>query len=98
MASQTGIFVNGHHNPLAFFLYLTHLTIEVDGQPQAGDWKNRFVPAAPGDHQLSVYFWYLGKKRCCEASITVRVPDGAVTSLRYKAPQLMTSPGRLERA
>jgi hypothetical protein len=96
MASQTGITVTGHHNPLAFFLYMTHLTIEVDGQAVAGGWKDRFVPTAPGDHQLNVYFWYLGRKRCCEASATVQVPEGAAAAMRYKAPQLMFSPGRLE--
>jgi hypothetical protein len=96
MASQAGIFVNGHHNPMALFLYMTHLTVEVDGRAEAGAWKNRFVPAAPGDHQVNVYFRYLGKKRCCEASATVRVPEDQAVSLRYKAPQLMTSRGHLD--
>jgi hypothetical protein len=96
MSGQTGIAVSGRFSPMAFFLYLTHLTVEVDGQAEAGGWKNRFVPVPPGPHDVNVYFWYLGKARCCEASTTVHVADGQTVSLQYRAPRLMTSRGHLD--
>jgi hypothetical protein len=80
---------------MQFFLYFVRLTIEVDGKTQSGSWRNRFVPLAPGSHQVDVYFRYLFKARCCAAGVNVQVTDGQTVTLEYRTPQLMTSPGRL---
>jgi hypothetical protein len=95
VSTQTGISLQGRHNPLQFFLYFVRLTVEVDGQAQSGAWRNRFVPLAPGAHQVNVYFRYLFKARCCEAGISVQVPGDRAVTLEYRTPQLMTSRGRL---
>jgi hypothetical protein len=92
-----GIEIIGRHNPLAWLLYFTKLTIEVDGQPQQGPWRRqRFIAVPPGEHTVKVFFKYLAKARCCEAGTVVQVAPGHVTGLEYRAPQLMTSPGKLK--
>ncbi|WP_329314259.1 hypothetical protein [Streptomyces sp. NBC_01262] len=96
MSTQTGISVLGRHNPMQVFLYFVRLTVEVDGQAQSGAWRSsRFIPLTPGSHRVNVYFRYLFKERCCEAGTTVEVADGQTVTLEYRAPQLMTSDGRL---
>ncbi|MFJ1811218.1 MULTISPECIES: hypothetical protein [unclassified Streptomyces] len=92
---RTGISLQGRHNPMQFFLYFVRLTIEVDGKAQSGSWRSRFVPLAPGAHRVNVYFRYLFKARCCAADVTVQITDGQEVTLEYRAPQLMTSAGRL---
>jgi len=96
VSTQTGISVRGRHNPMQVFLYFVRLTVEVDGQAQSGAWRSsRFIPLTPGSHRVNVYFRYLFKERCCEAGTTVEVADGQTVTLEYRAPQLMTSDGRL---
>lgn len=95
MSTQTGISVQGRHNPMQVFLYFIRLTVEVDGKAQSGAWRSRFIPLAPGSHQVNVFFRYLFKARCCEAGITVQVAGDQTVTLEYRTPQLMTSPGRL---
>lgn len=94
MSTQTGISVQGRHNPMQVVLYFVGLTVEVDGEARSGSWRSRFIPLAPGSHQVNVYFRYF-KPRCCEAGITVQVAGDQTVALEYRAPQLMTSPGRL---
>lgn len=95
MADQASIRVNGRHSPMAWLLYLTKLTIEVDGTPQTGSWGDRTVSVAPGRHEVKVYFKYLTKARCCEAGVTVDVADGRSVAMEYRTPMMMTAPGRL---
>lgn len=95
MSTRTGISLQGRHNPMQVFLYFVRLTIEVDGKAQSGSWRSRFVPLAPGSHRVDVYFRYLFKARCCAADVTVQVTDGETVTLEYRAPQLVSSPGRL---
>ncbi|MFJ9151609.1 hypothetical protein ACIRP7_26920 [Streptomyces sp. NPDC102270] len=57
------------------------LTLEVDGKAQSGSWRSRFVPLAPGTHQVNVYFRYPFKTRCCAAGVTVQVTDGQKVTL-----------------
>jgi len=95
-AAGEGIEIIGRHNPLAWLLYFTKLTVEVDGQPEPGPWRRQRYFAVPsGQHRVNVFFKYLAKARCCEASTDVQVAPGQVTKLEYRAPQLMTSPGKL---
>jgi hypothetical protein len=95
-APGEGIEIIGRHNPLQWLLYFTKLTVEVDGQPQPGPWrKQRFIAVSPGEHRVNVFFKYLAKARCCEAETVVQVAPGQTTRLQYRAPQLMTSPGKL---
>lgn len=96
LAPAEGIEICGRHNPLAWHLYFTRLTVEVDGQPQQGPWRQqRFVAAPPGDHGVKVFFRYLAKRRCGEAGAAVQVAPGQVARLEYHAPRLTTSPGKL---
>ncbi|MEY9932660.1 hypothetical protein ABH926_007311 [Catenulispora sp. GP43] len=95
MAQRTTIRVNGRHSPMAWLLYLTKLTIEVDGTPQRGSWGDRTISVAPGRHEVKVYFKYIAKARCCEAGLTVDTTDGQTVSMEYWTPMMMTAPGRL---
>jgi hypothetical protein len=94
--SGEGIEVTGRHNPLAWILYLVPLKVEVDGRAESGSWGARFITAAPGQHQVSVYFPYLFRPRCCEGSASVTVSPGQVSKVDYRAPMLMFSPGKLK--
>ncbi|MFE9454652.1 hypothetical protein [Streptomyces sp. NPDC006739] len=95
MSTRTGISIEGRHNPMQVFLRFVRLTVEVDGKAQSGAWRNRFVPLAPGSHRVNVFFRYLFKARCCEAAVTVQVTADQPVKLEYRAPQILTSPGRL---
>lgn len=95
MAQKATIRVNGRHSPMAWLLYLTKLTIEVDGTPQKGSWGDRTIPVTPGRHEVKVYFKYMAKARCCEAGTMVDVVDGRTVAMEYRTPMMMTSPGRL---
>ena len=86
----------GRHLSLAWILFFTKLTVEVDGEPHVGPWKPHFIPVAPGPHTVTVFFKYIGKDRCGEASIPVTVPEDGSVGLQYRAPKLMTSPGKLD--
>ena len=92
---QTGIMVVGRHLSLAWILFFTKLTIEIDGVPHVGPWRPHFVPATPGSHEITVFFKYIGQPRCGEATMSVTVPDGTTVGIQYRAPKLMTSPGKL---
>jgi hypothetical protein len=94
--TSTGITVSAHHSPMAWTLHFTRLTVEVDGEPSTGSWRKRFIPTGPGEHRVVVYFGYVGMPRCGEASVTVEVPSGGAVALAFRAPNLMTAPGRLE--
>jgi len=93
--TSTGIVVAGHFNVMQWTLLFTKLTVEVDGAPHPGRWRRRFVPTGPGRHQVAVYFGYVGAPRAGEATVEVVVPDGDTARLAYRAPALMTAPGRL---
>ena len=93
---MTGITVSGHHSPMAWILIFTKLTVEIDGEPFVGSWRKRFIPTEPGTHHVSVFFRYIGQPRCAEASVSVQVGEDGIAALAYRAPNLMTSPGRLE--
>jgi hypothetical protein len=94
--SPTGVAVSAHHSPMAWTLVFTKLTVEIDGEPVVGRWRRRFVPTSPGQHRVEVYFRYVGVPRGGEGSVMVEVPEGGVVRLAYRAPNLVTSPGRLE--
>lgn len=95
MAEQATVRVNGRHSPMAWLLYATKLTIEVDGVPQKGSWGDRTISVPPGRHEVKVYFKYITKPRCCEARVTVDTVDGQTVAMEYRTPMMMTSPGRL---
>ena len=96
MAAEATIRVNGRHSPLAWLLYLTKLTIEIDGAPQKGAWGDRAVTVTPGRHEVKIYFKYITKARCCEAGATVDAGDGQTVAMEYRTPMWMTSAGRLK--
>lgn len=95
MPEQATIRVNGRHSPMAWLLYLTKLTVEIDGTPQQGSWGERTFSVAPGRHDVRIYFKYLTKSRCCEAGATVDAADGQTVSMEYRTPMMMTRPGKL---
>jgi len=93
---QATLHVTCRHSPLAWLLYMTRLTVEVDEAAQAGGWGERTIPLSPGAHEVKVHFKYFTKARCGEARTHFVAAEGATISLRYRAPRLMTSPGRIE--
>ena len=99
MTTQSGsatVHIMGKHNPLAWILFFTKLSVEVDGTAEVGKWGSRNLSVSPGPHEIKVYFKYLTKARCGEAAVNVTAPEGGTVSLSYKAPKLMTSPGKIE--
>lgn len=95
-APRTGVTIAGHHSTINWILVFTKLTVEIDGEPHVGSWRRHFIPVEAGDHHVAVYFKYIGQPRCGEASVDIHVQDGIITGLAYRAPNLLTMPGRLE--
>jgi hypothetical protein len=95
MAEKATIRINGRHSPMAWLLYATKLTIEVDGTPERGSWGDRTVSVTPGRHEVKIYFKYITKARCCEAWAKVDAVDGQTIAMEYRTPMMMTAPGRL---
>jgi len=83
------------HSPLAWALYFSKLTVEIDGQSSVGRWGNRIIELSPGRHEVKVFFKYLFKPRCGEAVVTVNVENDENTNIEYRAPALMSSPGKI---
>jgi len=92
---RTGITVVGRHFSLLWILFFTKLTVEIDGVPHVGPWRPHFIPATAGTHRVAVFFKYIGQPRCGEAEMSVTVPEGGIAGIQYRAPQLMTGPGKL---
>jgi hypothetical protein len=86
--------LDAKHNPLAWLLYFTKLTVAVDGQAQQLGWGRRQIQVAPGAHTVEISFGYMGRQRG-PASINVHVGDQGVTRLRYSMPSWMFAAGRL---
>ena len=86
--------VETKHSPLAWLLYLTKVQIAVDGQPATLPWGTHEFQVPPGQHDVAVSFGYFGKQRG-PASSTVTADDSQPVRLRYRAPFMMFSPGRM---
>jgi hypothetical protein len=95
MSGGSGISVHTHFNPLAIFLYFVKPVVDVDGEQQRVRWGDTFIPAGPGQHTVTIWFPYLTWKQTGKASLAVDVPSAGAASVRYKAPQLMTRPGKI---
>ena len=91
---QTGIDLKTGFFPLAWFLYFCSPVIEIDGEPTKLSWGSRFVPAAPGTHEVEVYYNYLFGP-ASRATITVEVPEQGAVQLVYSAPILVFMAGNL---
>jgi hypothetical protein len=91
----SNVTIFAQHSSLAWALYFSKLTIEVDGESSIGRWGSRIVDLPPGRHEVKVFFRYLFKPRCGEAAITVEVLNDVNMKIEYRAPALMSSPGKL---
>ena len=97
MATGEGsIVVDAGHSPLSFILYLTKVTVVIDGQPEVGAWGVRSRAVAAGSHTLNVSFRYLGRD-CGKAEQVVDVAPGTTATFRYRAPWVVFSPGKMTR-
>ena len=94
MATGPGIELTAKHNPLAWMLYFTKLTVAVDGDEQTHKWGSTFISLPPGPHDVAISFRYMGSHRG-KATATVTVPDGANATVTYKMPSWMFAPGKL---
>lgn len=93
--AATGIELTARHNPFAWMLSFTKLTVAVDGAAQIYPWGTTFIPVQPGNHQVEVSFRYFGSPRG-PASAAVTVPDGGVARLTYRMASWMFAAGKLE--
>jgi hypothetical protein len=98
MATQpTGIEVEMRHNPMAFLLFFTRPTVEIDGRPNRTRWGRQFFPASAGLHTVTVYFGYMGRKETGKNSISVDVAENQVTRIEFKMPSWMFAKGKMRR-
>src|SRR5689334_14904815 len=95
MSGASGIAVHTRFNPLAIFLYLVKPIVDVDGEQQQVRWGDAFIPAGPGQHTVTIWFPYFMWKQTGKASVAVDVPSAGAVRVTYKAPQLMTRPGKI---
>jgi hypothetical protein len=94
MAERAGIVLTAKHNPLAWLLYFTKLTVSLDGNTQKLGWGTNTIPAEPGPHSLNISFGYMGKQRGA-ASTELHVPVGDTVAVTYKMPSSMFSAGKI---
>ena len=92
---EVSIEVVAKHTPLAVFLYMTKFVIEVDGIVSEGPWGRRAFTVAPGPHTVRMWFRYLGRP-CGKAEMSVNVAAGTGSTITYRAPMFVFSPGRVK--
>jgi hypothetical protein len=90
---EVSVAVLAKHNPLAFLLPMTKFVIAVDGAEQDGSWGERAVTVTPGEHTVRMWFRYMGRK-CGVAEVPITAAPGATTSISYRAPIFVFSPGK----
>lgn len=85
-------------------LYLTRLpgqflaegctvVVEIDGYRYARTWGNHLFELVPGNHQVNVWFEYMGTSN--RASAWVPVQAGCDTFARYETAFFVFMPGKL---
>ena len=92
--SNGTLVINASHNPLQFFLLFLKPKIVIDGQTSTGSWGEQSFDVAEGNHDVEVYFPYLGRKSG-QSRAAVTVQAAAVTKLKYAAPFVITMSGSL---
>ena len=97
MASgEASIVVDAGHTPLSFILYLTKVTVAIDGAAETGAWGSRARTVPAGSRTVRVSFRYLGRD-CGVAEQVVDVAPQTTATLRYRAPLVVFSPGKMTR-
>jgi hypothetical protein len=86
--------------PLAFLLFFSPARVEIDGgESQKVGWKTTELSVTPGTHRLRVFFvylWILGERG--NAEIEVSVAEGQTVEVKYNAPLIVFSPGKIKLA
>lgn len=93
---RAAIEVTTGFNPLAFLLYFSTPTIEIDGIPHRRSWGRHVFPVAPGLHTVRVYFRYLFAPEVGDNSIEADVLRGSRSRIRYHMPPWVFAKGSLE--
>lgn len=86
--------IQASHNPLQFFLWFVKPKVVIDDEALSGSWGEQSFDVAAGNHDVQVFFPYLGRKSG-HSRVTVGVQTGSVTKLKYDAPFVVTMPGTL---
>ena len=86
--------VKTKHSPLAFLLYMTKVTISVDGDDRQVRWGEEVLSLEPGSHEIGISFRYLGRDTG-KATVSLDLADSSTTTVAYKAPFLATSAGKV---
>jgi hypothetical protein len=94
-SSQTGIAVTAKRFALNFLMLLFKPVVEIDGHEQQGSWGTTFLPVAPGEHRIAVYWKYLFVMPANRASATVIVTEGATAEVTYQARWMMFLRGKI---
>jgi hypothetical protein len=81
--------------PLAFILFACTPVVVINGAPQRLKWGTHFVPLAPGQYHIEVFFPYMLMRKCGRNTIDVNVQPGRVHKVSYYAPLLMFMKGSL---
>lgn len=94
--SGSAIEVTAKFFPLAFLLFMTKPTIEIDRKPNTVSWGKHRFDVSPGRHTVKVSFKYLWLNEAGANSIDVEVPVGATVRVRYYMPPWMFAKGSLK--
>lgn len=92
----TGIEIKVAFFPLAFLFFFCEPRIEIDGEAYERPWGKHFLAISPGEHRITVYFWYFFMSRCGENSISLSVAPGGIRRLHYYMPPWMFAKGSLK--
>ena len=69
--------------PLAFYLFACTPVIEIDGEKNQRSWGSHYFEVTPGQHNIKIYFPYIGMSECGANEVTIDVQEGAKRKVSY---------------
>ena len=69
--------------PLAFFLFACTPVIEINGEKNQRSWGSHIFEVNSGQHNIKIYFPYLGMSECGANEVTIDVHDGVKRKVSY---------------
>jgi hypothetical protein len=87
--------IEAKFSPLAFLVFLTKFTIEINGSRGLGSWGKRTVSLPSVQHTMKLSFRYPGSD-VGKASVPLSLIDGVSPVYQYKEPWLVFLKGRVK--
>ena len=94
-ASRSRLEVTIAHDPLAFFYGLFTPTVAINGIRERRPWGTHQFDLDPGEYEVAISYPWIFSAECGKNTIRVRLLQGAVTRVRYRAGLIRYLPGSI---